>query len=154
MERRLTEERITKAILKWLEKNSWEIICFDFPQSGTGVILHSGCRIGDSKNKDSIIPDIVAIKNEVVIFFENKDRFYLDDFKKIETLRTSKEYEDSIKKLLKNYKYDIILYGIGIPNIDKVITKSLAYKEMTDFIVCVKVNDIEIIYTNRQNLFF
>jgi hypothetical protein len=37
MERRITEEQVTKAILDWLEANDWKIICFDFPQSGTGV---------------------------------------------------------------------------------------------------------------------
>ena len=36
----MKEEQVTKAVLKWLIANKWEIVCFDFPQSGTGRILH------------------------------------------------------------------------------------------------------------------
>ena len=86
MERRITEEQMTKAIIDWLEINSWEIICFDFPQSGTGVSLHLNNELRITKNKGAFIPDIVAIKNENVIFFENKDRFVINDFIKIQNL--------------------------------------------------------------------
>ena len=36
----MREEHVTKATLKWLLANGWEIVCFDFPQSGTGRFLH------------------------------------------------------------------------------------------------------------------
>ena len=36
----MREEQVTKNILDWLESNGWKIICYDFPQSGTGVLLH------------------------------------------------------------------------------------------------------------------
>ena len=36
----MTEESVTKSILKWLMQNNWIIVCFDFPQSGTGHFLH------------------------------------------------------------------------------------------------------------------
>ena len=36
----MREERVTINILNWLESNGWKIICYDFPQSGTGVLLH------------------------------------------------------------------------------------------------------------------
>ena len=49
MERRLTEEQATKAILDWLEENGWKIICFDFPQSGTGVSLHPNEELRTTK---------------------------------------------------------------------------------------------------------
>ena len=74
MERRITEEQLTKALLLWLEAHGWIIICFDFPQSGTGIALHRNKQSGSSKNKGSFIPDIVVIKNETVLFFENKDK--------------------------------------------------------------------------------
>lgn len=83
MERRLTEEQITKAIIDWLEGQEWQIICYDFPQSGTGISLHPNEELRITKNKGAIIPDIVAIKGTIVLFFENKDRFVLSDFVKV-----------------------------------------------------------------------
>lgn len=135
MERRLTEEKITKVILNWLESKDWSIICYDFPQSGTGFVLHSCNRKNNSKNKESIIPDIIAIKNDVVVFFENKDRFVLSDFEKIHKLKTTSDYKDSLSKLLQNYNYKNIYYGIGLPNNKKVTEKIAKYTDMVDFII-------------------
>ena len=36
----MREEKVTINIMEWLEKNKWKIICYDFPQSGTGILLH------------------------------------------------------------------------------------------------------------------
>ena len=36
----MTEEMVTKSILKWLIQLHWKIVCYDFPQSGTGYFLH------------------------------------------------------------------------------------------------------------------
>ena len=74
----MTEEEITKSILKWLIENNWEIICFDFPKSGTGIFLHPNGS--SNKNKDSINIDIIAIKNGISLFFENKDRFSFPEY--------------------------------------------------------------------------
>ena len=83
----MKEEKVTINILNWLESNGWKIICYDFPQSGTGFVLHSCNRNNSSKNKESVIPDIIAIKNGTVVFFENKDRFVLSNYKKIYKLK-------------------------------------------------------------------
>ncbi len=53
----MKEEYVTKAILNWLETNNWKIICFDFPQSGTGYILHPNEEYRTTKNYGAIIPD-------------------------------------------------------------------------------------------------
>lgn len=108
----MTEEQVTKAILKWLLDNNWEIVCFDFPQSGTGRLLHPNGST--EKNKDAINPDIVAVKNGVCLFFENKDRYYLPDFEKQSALINENNYSDAIRELLANYEVDRILYGIGL----------------------------------------
>ena len=70
----MREENVTKNILQWLQINKWEIICFDFPQSGTGVLLHLNDINRTEKNKGGIIPDIIAVKNGIAVFFENKDK--------------------------------------------------------------------------------
>lgn len=152
MERRLTEEQITKEILDWLESKGWFIISYDFPQSGTGFVLHSCNRKNSSKNKESIIPDIIAIKNEVVVFFENKDRFQLSDFDKISKLKKTFDYRNAISKLLQKYDYINIYYGIGLPSTEKVNAKILNYLQMVDFIV--QTNGIETTTTfQRTNIF-
>lgn len=131
----MKEEQVTKAILKWLIANDWKIVCFDFPQSGTGRILHPNGGNG-GKNKDAIIPDIVAAKNGVCIFAENKDRFYYPDYEKQHLLKTRNDYSDAILTLLKDYIVNSIFYGIGLPT-TKHKQGSVDAAHLVDFIFCV-----------------
>ncbi len=135
MERRITEEQVTKAILNWLETNGWEIICFDFPQSGTGVSLHPNQDLRTTKNKGAFIPDIVAIKNGVVLFFENKDRFVLTDFIKVQELKQTTDYTASIEKFLADFNYSKIFYGVGLAHTDKTELRTNEHLEKIDFAV-------------------
>jgi Holliday junction resolvase len=147
MERRITEEQVTKAILSWLEANGWEIICFDFPQSGTGVSLHPNQELRTTKNKGAIIPDIVAIKNGVVLFFENKDRFVLTDYIKVQELKQTTDYTASIVKFLADFNYSKIFYGVGLAYTDKTEQKTNEHLEKIDFaIFSLKDNSIKITY--------
>lgn len=149
MERRIREEKITKAIISWLKKNSWSIICFDFPQSGTGKVLHSNNRTG-LKNKDSIIPDIVAIKGGVVVFFENKDRFFLSDFKKLENIKKENNYSDSLNQLLMFHKYTSIYFGIGLPITSKNRERINENKAMVDFIIDSDGDIVKVDYQQQR----
>ena len=133
----MTEENITLTLLDWLKSNGWEIICFDFPQSGTGVSLHPNEDVRTTKNKGAILPDIVAHKGQTVVFFENKDRFVLDDFTKIEGLKSSNDYSNSIQKLLNEVTYTKIFYGVGLPLTDNTEKKTEENKEKIDFAVFV-----------------
>lgn len=135
MERRITEEQATKAILDWLENNGWKIICFDFPQSGTGVSLHPNSDLRTTKNKGAFIPDIVAIKNKTVVFFENKDRFVLDDFVKVQDLRQNTDYSNSIDKFLVDFEYSQIFYGVGLVHSDNAEQKTNEHIDKIDFAV-------------------
>ena len=112
----MTEEQVTKALLQYLTDNGWHIVCFDFPQSGTGRVLHPNNADGE-KNKDSIIPDIVAVKNNISLFFENKDRFYYPDYQKVNGLIVDNQYTTAISTLLNEYAVKNIYYGIGLPTI-------------------------------------
>ena len=135
MERRITEEQVTKAILNWLESNNWQIITFDFPQSGTGYSLHPNEDLRTTKNKGAFIPDIVAFKNDTVIFFENKDRFVLSDFLKVEELKTTQDFTKSIEKLLKVFAYSKIFYGVGLAHTDKTELKTNENLDKIDFAI-------------------
>ena len=129
---RMTEEQVTKSLLRQLISNDWNIICFDFPQSGTGRVLHSDDVIGE-KTKNSIIPDIVAVKNKIALFFENKDRFYLPDYKKVNALIENNQYTCAIDSLLSDYEIANIYYGIGLPT-EKYTAKSKECAYLVDFI--------------------
>ena len=139
MARRIKEEQVTKSILKWLQSKSWEIVCYDFPQSGTGRVLHPDNTV--SKTDGAIIPDIVAIKDKTVVVFENKDRFVLEDFEKINRLRQTTMYNKSFRILLKKYPYNKIFYGNGMPYTNNNEFKSMEYKHLTDFVVFVSETD-------------
>lgn len=151
----MTEEKITLKIIEWLKNMDWKIICFDFPQSGTGITLHPNDEFRDkkTKNKSGIIPDIVAYKNGIVVFFENKNRFYYDDFVKVKELKDNNNYTRSIEKLLSSYAVDRIFYGIGILNKQKDLEKAVQLQEWIDFIVSVSIDNEVSIIIDQQNLF-
>lgn len=132
----MTEEKVTINLLKWLQYNGWKIICFDFPQSGTGILLHPNHKENSfSKNCGGIIPDIIATRNSIALYFENKDRFYLRDFQKIRDIKVLNNYSESINSLLFDYNISQIFYGIGIPANTKHISRSLENIEYIDFLI-------------------
>lgn len=149
----MTEEQITKVILNWLETSDWKIICFDFPQSGTGVSLHPNEELRETKNKGAIIPDIVAVKGKTVVFFENKDRFVLSDFEKVNELRTSTDYSNAIKKLLSGLNYSNIFYGVGLPLTDNVGAKTEENKSKIDFAIFVSADKSVSINFQKTSIF-
>lgn len=132
----MKEEKVTINLLNWLEGNGWKIICYDFPQSGTGVLLHPNSDINrTTKNKGGIIPDIIATRNSIALFFENKDRYMFSDFEKIKDIKSSKSFSNSLNKILAPYDVKSIFYGIGIPTKDNFINKSLENIEGIDFLI-------------------
>ena len=133
MARRLTEEQVAKSIIRWLMKNGWTIIAFDFPQSGTGRCLHPNDT--DSKTDGIWIPDIVAHKGGDLVFFENKDRFVYNDFEKVDRLKHTTCYSLAIKDITQGYKYKKVYYGIGFPQSPNNIKKAEPNLDMIDFLV-------------------
>lgn len=147
----MTEEQVTKTILKWLRINCWNIICYDFPQSGTGRLLHPNGT--SEKNKGAINPDIVAVRNGVCLFFENKDRFYFPDYEKVNDLIVDNQYTDAIANLLLGNNVKHFYYGIGLPT-EKHKGKSLRSAALVDFIVGVSVDQSVAVLHNPKNISF
>ena len=145
----MTEEQVTKAILSWLMNENWQIVCFDFPQSGTGKVLHPNTAISE-KNKASIIPDIVAVKDGVCVFFENKDRFYLPDYEKVNNLIIGDDYSQAIERLLSKHHVSSIFYGIGLPS-NKHGEKSKQSAHLVDFIIGVLADrSVEVLFSKER----
>jgi hypothetical protein len=135
------EEKITLSIVKWLKAAGWEIICIDFPQSGTGTVVHPNADIRlSTKNLGGIIPDILAVKGDDSIYFENKDRFYYDDFEKLRNIKESNMYSEGLLKLIVPRSLDKMIYAIGGPDIDSFTKRSMEYEHMVDMLVVVKEN--------------
>ncbi len=130
----MREEQVTKSILKWLIDHQWSIVCYDFPQSGTGHFLHPNGST--DKNKDTINPDIVAVKEDICLFFENKDRYYFPDYEKQNKLIHNNNYTDSINALLHGFPVSVIFYGIGFPDC-KYSGDAITNQGLVDFIVGV-----------------
>lgn len=144
----MTEEQVTKALLLWLTENGWSIVCYDFPQSGTGRFLHPNGTT--EKNKDAINPDIVAVKEKYCVFFENKNRFYFPDFQKIQALRTTADYSDAIRDLLAGYEVEKIRYGIGYPAVSHK-RKAKESLHMVDFVMGIREDKtVEILYDSED----
>lgn len=125
----MTEEQVTITIINWLKKYNWKILSYDFPQSGTGHIF----KPNDDDNS-RIIPDIVAIKNNICIFMENKNRFVLSDFIKQNNIKTTSIYDKSINQYLKDYNINKIYFGIGLPS-KTFCDKHKQYINLVDFII-------------------
>ena len=142
MERRviMREERVTINILNWLEENGWQIVCYDFPQSGTGILLHPNGDNRTEKNKGGIIPDIIAVKEDIALFFENKDRFYQPDFDKLFEIKTENNFSDSLSQLLSGFSISKMVYGIGIPEEKKHLEKSKTQLDKIDFLITTDDN--------------
>lgn len=147
----MREEQVTKAILKWLLDNYWEIVCFDFPQSGTGRLLHPNGE--NDKNKGAINPDIVAVRNGVCLFFENKDRFYFPDYEKVNNLIVDNDYTDDIAQLLAGRSVDMFFYGVGLPT-NKHNKSSKDAAHLVDFIVGVNTDKSISILENPKAICF
>lgn len=150
----MREERVTINILNWLERNGWKIVCYDFPQSGTGFLLHPNSDENrTTKNKGGIIPDILATRNSVALFFENKDRFVLSDFEKLKEIKTLGNFSNSLNAILSDFNVTSIYYGVGIPAIEKHIKKSLENIDGIDFLISSLENgEIEINFDKNEVL--
>ncbi len=143
----MTEERVTKSIMEWLEKEGWSILSYDFPQSGTGTCLQPNITIPGSKNQDTVIPDIVAYKGTAVAIFENKTNFSFPDVQKLFSIKSTGSHSLSLKDLLTGINYQNIFYGLGLHKTQKNITQASENKELIDFIIVVNDNrKIEILY--------
>lgn len=150
---KMTEAKITIHILNWLEANDWSVICYDFPQSGTGILIHPNSTIRVTKNKGGIIPDIIAIKSDKAVFFENKDRYFPADFEKIRMIKLEGNYSEGLFKLLQPYHITTIYYGVGIPNNAKSIQKSIANIKDIDFLIGVDDKGAIHIHIDKSTIF-
>ncbi len=131
----MNEEFVTKSIIYYLKSNGWNIFSFDYPQSGTGYLIHPNSRF--HKNKEAVIPDIIANKDSKCIIMENKSYFYADDFIKLDELSNSEIYTNDLENLTARLGCEKIFYGIGLPNTVEIANKDQDIINLVDFIITV-----------------
>ncbi len=145
----MTAENVTKSILSFLIGRGWKIVTFDFPQSGTGRSLHPSGSV--SKNAGVLIPDVVAVKDGESIYLENKDRYYPEDFTKVNNVLQTKMYAESFFKLL-GVNQETMFGGIGMPaSCCDSISEDM--KNLVDFVLGVSDDgavDIDFIAPGRN----
>ena len=148
----MTEENVTKAILSYLIGRGWEIVAFDFPQSGTGRSLHPSDSA--SKNAGVLIPDVVAKKGGVSIYMENKDRYFPEDFIKVNSVFQTRMYAESFLRVL-GVNQDTMFGGIGMPEscCDLIVED---VKGLVDFVLRVSdegIVDVDYIAPGKNIVF-
>jgi hypothetical protein len=124
----MKEEFVTKKIIQDLVSNGFVIKAFDYPQSGTGVLLSP-----EHGNFPKLNLDIIALRDKDLWIFENKDRYYPKDFEKLDFLKKNlNEYEKSFKiKLDLDLNVLELRTFIGIPKEEKIKIKD-NYKKLVD----------------------
>jgi hypothetical protein len=149
----MREERVTKSILAWLKEDGWDIICYDFPQSGTGKPLHHNGARG-TKNRDMVIPDIVAHRGTSVVFFENKTRYSQSDVDKLVLIKTTGSHSESLEGLLSGYESACIYFGIGLHQTKRNLESGLARATRLDFFVGVNDDRSVVVNADPKNVFY
>jgi len=141
----MTEEFVTEKIILFLEKNGYKILAYDYPGTGTGLMLHPD-KFRD-KN-EGIKPDIVAAKGPTLLIIENKAYCSREDVYKLSELKSSR-YKSDIENLLKMTGTSFLKTCIGIPDNPKEINKALDNKLLVDIILAVSESgECRIVYGN------
>lgn len=144
----MDEEFITKKIVNFLKEKGYTIISFDFPQSGTGIMLHPDKT---AKKNEGIKPDILAFKGNLMIAMENKNRYWKKDFEKLNILKASGCYKRVLDELQNRYKTTTLRVGVGIPDEESVVSKAIKSADLIDFVIAVSKNgEARIILENNE----
>lgn len=135
----MREETVTIILMNWLKREQWKILSFDYPGSGTGIRFHKNGT--HDKNKDTIIPDIIAVKGNTALFFENKERFHLKDFEKQYSNIREQLFSNDVSRLLEQYTIERYFWGIGLPD-DQYTRNVTKHEWMVDFVVTVESEEL------------
>lgn len=141
----MEEEEVTRRLHDFLHMKRWEILSYAVPRGMKARIIHdsnSGFR-----GKNSIIPDIIARKENVLLVTENKPRFTVGDITKLENMTLGHvKYMKRIFGLF-NIEDLIVQKALGLNQFN--VNKDLQHVPK-DFIIFV-VDDLITVYT-RSNV--
>ena len=119
----MTEEQVTRAIMKFLEGCGWTILDYDFPGGGTGRRFHLGVDAGE-KTKGDAIPDIIAIKDKTMLILEDKSVDTLSDYEKINQFSQAPSFRNQLQNAYPEVVIERIVWGIGYSGKTKHMLKA------------------------------
>ena len=130
----MNEESVTRSVMEWLDGQGWEVLDYDFPGGGTGRKFRqeSDCS---AKNKGIVIPDIVAIKDDTCVLFEDKESDTADDYRKVVGLVRSTSLPEQMARAYPEHSINTVLAGIAYAGESHYL--ALAEKEGVDVVVQV-----------------
>jgi len=134
----MNEEFITKSFLKFLIDRDWEILSYDFPQSGTGLSLQPNqiFKQPETKNEGMITPDIIAFKNGIGLLSENKPYFDKQDIGKLKKIKRG-DYSEDLHRVFGVRKISRLYLGVVLLDIQSEISKAQQYISAIDFIFAI-----------------
>jgi hypothetical protein len=101
MSQKIREYAITYAVKNFLLSKNWDVIAYNPPGSqGTFTIPNPSKDGGYRGQTGSESPDIIAIKNGIVMIVECKTTFNLDDSKKLNSLSTDGKKMEILEMLI------------------------------------------------------
>lgn len=129
----MREETITIKFVRYLRYRGWNIISYDFPQSGTGLELHPDNET--DKTKGIYIPDVIAYKDGIGIVTENKVDYDEYDIQKLANLKYGYEYDRALNQIFNGYNLKKILYGVVLNKTNSNYSKLLKISDLIDFAI-------------------
>ena len=143
----ITEEFVTNNVARWLRLGGWRVVAVDFPQAGTGVMLHP--QPSGSPNQGALIPDIIAVLGSRVVLVESKDRFVRADFRKVHDARVGTGLLDAVRHVLGGQAVDRVTYGAAMPDIESQYSKTRPYLAEVDFVWLVSaMGNVRVLYSS------
>ncbi|MQF48655.1 hypothetical protein FIM08_01960 [SAR202 cluster bacterium AC-647-N09_OGT_505m] len=99
------EDFVSRSIFDFLRESDWTIVHYHPPggQAGFGVTLES---------KKFLVPDLIAVKDNVILIVENKSVFSISDVKKLRTIGSS---VSAVKQIVNYTKRFLEVNHLPIP---------------------------------------
>lgn len=139
----MREQEVTLTVAKYLDLKGWEILSLNNPFSGKAIWIKPK---GGFRGKGTLIPDIIAKKNNNYIVVESYEKLKIKDIPKL-TKYSSLEYFESFKEIFNKNNINLIK-ALAYP---EPIVK---YKYPKDFILFGVKKDFEInIYCEQNSVF-
>jgi len=110
----LSEEKVTRELIRFHQREGWNVVSFDLPETGAGERIPPNNRQTGTKQRGSIVPDIVAVNGEILRLVESKPKFDMNDVRKLELVLNG-EYSQGIERKFGHLEWESVEVSIGLP---------------------------------------
>lgn len=119
----MNEEEVTEAVEEYLDAAGWTMFAVDYPTSGSGLRLHPNDREDGTKHSGSVVPDIVAYRENTVLVVESKPYFDRNDAAKLGDIARGK-YSRSLDRRVYATDVDETTTALAFPESDESAMRS------------------------------